>query len=81
MIEDWFTEHEDEEAPGGVWRPAGTPEQAELKVFKAGGVWIATWRKLDAPADAPEEGRWERLRIREDPRRPGFLSYREIDLA
>jgi hypothetical protein len=75
VIQDWFTEREDEAAPGGVWRPAGTPGQAKLKVCKAGDVWLAVWRKIDAPLDAPEEERWERRFIREDRERPGTLSY------
>jgi hypothetical protein len=78
VIQDWFTEREDEEASGEGWRTPGTPGQAKLKVFKAGDVWIAVWRKLDAPADAPEEERWERLFIKEDPRRPGFLCYEDF---
>ncbi len=75
VIQDWFTEREDEEVPGGVWRPPATPEQADLAVFKAWGGWFATWRKLDVPPTAPEAERWERLSIAEDPERPGSLRY------
>jgi hypothetical protein len=78
VVEDWFTERPDEEAPGGVWHPPATPEPAELAVFKAWGGWFATWRKLDAPADAPEAERWERLSITEDPKRPGTLRYEDF---
>jgi hypothetical protein len=78
VVEDWFTERADEGAPGGVWRPPGTPEQAELQVFKAWGSWFATWRRLDVPADAPEAERWERLSIEEHPLRPGALSYHDF---
>jgi hypothetical protein len=78
VVKDWFTERPDEEAPGGVWRPPATPEQAELTVFKAWGGWFATWRKLDVPADAPEAERWERLSIAEDPQRPGSLGYEDF---
>ncbi len=74
VIQDWFTERADE-APGGVWRPAATPEQADLTVFKAWGGWFATWRKVDVPPTAPEAERWERLSLVEDPRQPGCLRY------
>jgi hypothetical protein len=49
--------------PDNHWVPAYGPDEARLAVFYLYGRWVAVWRALDEPEDAPEEQRWTVLRI------------------
>ncbi len=78
VVMDYFTARRSDEEPGEVWLPAYSPEQAGLLVWKRHGRWYAAWQKLEVPATAREDERWEVLLIEEDPRLRGNLIYREI---
>lgn len=53
----------DQTYPPEVWVPPGTVEEAGLEVFRLHGRWLATWVRLDVPADRPERERRELVLI------------------
>jgi hypothetical protein len=64
--------------PDDTWVPQATPEQAQLRVWFEYGRWWAAFRKLNVPESAPEEERWEVLRLDENEQKPGTLFTQEI---
>ena len=65
--------------PNNHWVPDYGPDEAGLTVFWIYGRWIAAWRSLEEPEDAPAAVRWTVLRIDSDPEH-GFwgLSFSEV---
>ncbi len=55
------------EDPDNFWVPDYGPDEAGLSVFWIHGRWIAVWRSLEEPEDAPAEVRWTVLPIGSDP--------------
>ncbi len=80
VVRDNFTERalDPEADPPEVWVPPYTPDEAQLEVFFLLGRWFATWRKLEAPADAPEHERQELLRLEPHRHRPGDIEYTDV---
>jgi hypothetical protein len=63
----------------GEWcDPPGTADEAELQVLFLFGRWLATYRNLEAPEDAPENERRELLLVEPDSNLPEGFSFREI---
>jgi hypothetical protein len=66
----------------GDWVEVHTAEEAGLVVFSAWGRWLAAWRVLDEPADAPddmpEKFRYDVVSLHEDPGQPYGLGLSEV---
>jgi hypothetical protein len=62
----------------GDWVEVHSAEEAGLAVFQVWGRWIAGWRVLDEPADAPERFRYDVVSLHEDPGRPHGLGLSEV---
>ena len=75
---DYFTARLDVDAPGEVWIPLYTAEQAGLRVWKSLGRWFASWRRLEVPATAPEAEQWAVFHLAENADERAGLVYREI---
>ena len=60
------------------WVETHTAEEAGLAVFSVWGRWIAVWRVLDEPAEAPERFRYDVVSLHEDPGRPYGLGLSEV---
>ncbi|HVR98240.1 MAG TPA: hypothetical protein VMW27_16605 [Thermoanaerobaculia bacterium] len=67
------------EDPDNHWAPDYGPDKAGLSVLWIYGRWIASWRSLEEPEEAPAEVRWTVLRISSDPEHGfGGLSFSEV---
>jgi hypothetical protein len=66
------------EEPDNFWVPDYGPDAAGLTILYALGRWIAVWRSLEEPADAPAELRWTVLRVSPDPDGPLGLAFLEV---
>ncbi|HVR98298.1 MAG TPA: hypothetical protein VMW27_16910 [Thermoanaerobaculia bacterium] len=67
------------EDPDNHWAPDYDPDAAGLAVFWIYGRWIAVWRSLEEPEDAPAEVRWTVFRIGHDPENGfGGLTFSEV---
>jgi hypothetical protein len=62
----------------GDWVETHSAEEAGLVVFWLFGRWLAFWRVLDEPEDAPERFRYDCVSVHEDPRAPGGLGLSEV---
>jgi hypothetical protein len=62
----------------GDWVEVHSAEEAGLFVFSAWGRWLAVWRVLDEPAEAPERFRYDVVSLHEDPGRPHGLGLSEV---
>lgn len=78
VARDYFSPEPLEETPNEVWSPGYTPEQAGLQVVFLWGHWLAAWKKLEVPAEAPEQERWAAYRLEEDKTAPSTLFYVEF---
>jgi hypothetical protein len=76
VILDYFTARLSVDAPGEVWIPLYTAEQAGLRVWKELGHWFASWRRLEVPATAPEAAQWAVFHVEQTAdRRAGLVYY------
>jgi hypothetical protein len=67
------------EDPDNHWAPDYGPDAAGLTVLWIYGRWIAAWRSLEEPEEAPAAVRWTVLRIDSDPEHGfGGLSFSEV---
>jgi hypothetical protein len=60
------------------WVEVHSAEEAGLVVFYLLGRWLAWWRVLDEPEDAPERFRYDVVSLHEDPAQPDGLGLSEV---
>jgi hypothetical protein len=67
-----------EAAAADDWVETHTAEEAGLVVFYLLGRWLAWWRALDEPEDAPERFRYDVVSLHEDPGQPDGLGLSQV---
>jgi hypothetical protein len=67
-----------EAAAADDWVETHSAEEAGLTVVCLLGRWLAYWRVLDEPEDAPERFRYDFVSLHEDPHGPGGLGLSEV---